>query len=298
MIRFIGSPCMTVEPVRTTNHSFRLSNLKEERLRQAIQANVADLEAILTWMAAYPRMRRFRIGSQFVPFASHERFIWDWISWLREPLKRIGERFLLLGFRFSLHPGQYTVLNSPNPVVFERALAEVRYSIRVLELLGAQPGEHVVVLHVGGVYGDKRRSLQLLSKRLRELPEAERHWIALENDERHYNLADVLAVCEETGVRPIWDAHHHRLNPAEPLGELLRRVGTLWQGAVPKIHLSSQRRDAPPGAHADFILPEDLDWVLEHLPMRVDLMLEAKAKERAALEVAEWLDRRHAWAPP
>ncbi|MCS7082676.1 MAG: UV DNA damage repair endonuclease UvsE [Rhodothermia bacterium] len=297
MVRYLGFACMTVEPPRTTNHSFRLKNLTEEHARAYAERNVDDLEAILLWMLPYKRLRCFRVGSQLVPFASHERFVWDWAPWIGERLRTIGARFLPLGFRFSMHPGQYTVLNGPNEQIYARSLREVRYSIRVLELLGAQEREHGVVLHIGGVYGDKSESLRRLSQRLLELPEEERRRLALENDERLYTIADVVSLCEETGTLPIWDAHHHRLNPTtEPLSGLMARLYALWEGRAPEVHLSSQRPDGPPGAHAEGVLAEDLAWLLERLPAPADLMLEAKSKERAALQVAEWLDAWGAWA--
>jgi UV DNA damage endonuclease len=56
-------------------------------------------------------------------------------------------------FRFSLHPGQYNVLNSENPEVVQNTRAELLYSCQVLELMGLD-SSHKVVLHGGCRCGD------------------------------------------------------------------------------------------------------------------------------------------------
>lgn len=57
--------------------------------------------------------------------------------------------------RVSMHPGQYTVLNSLKKDVVERAIKDLNYHAKVLDSLGV--GEsHKIVLHIGEVYNDKK----------------------------------------------------------------------------------------------------------------------------------------------
>lgn len=53
-----------------------------------------------------------------------------------------------------MHPGQYTVLNSPDDTVVERAVEDLRYHTRFLDAMGLGQ-ENKTILHVGSVYGNK-----------------------------------------------------------------------------------------------------------------------------------------------
>jgi UV DNA damage endonuclease len=54
--------------------------------------------------------------------------------------------------RVTMHPGQFTVLNSADPRVVEAAVAEVGWHVRLLDRLGAV-GAVKIVIHVGGAAG-------------------------------------------------------------------------------------------------------------------------------------------------
>ncbi len=292
MVRYLDFACVTYTKGWTTNRTFRLANLSAEKLRGTVMANLDDLERILAWMARVSSLRLFRIGSSLIPFASHERFQFDWQEMVGERLRTLAARFVPLGFRFSMHPGQYTVLNAPDRTVYQRAVREIVYSCQVLEVMGLD-ASHKVIVHGGGVYGNKIASLQRLAWRLRRLPDAVRRRLALEHDERCFSFADIVAVGEEVGVAPIFDWHHYQLLPTPDVERWLWRARALWDG-VPEVHLSSQKQGALLGAHDLFVHPTDLRALLATLPFPVDLMVEAKAKELAALRVRAWLKRRNA----
>ncbi|MCY1037084.1 hypothetical protein OV207_36995 [Corallococcus sp. BB11-1] len=55
----------------------------------------------------------------------------------------------------------------------------------------------------------------------------------------------------------------------------------------PKFHLASQKAGGRPGAHADFILPEDFRAMVSALDGPADFMLEAKEKDRAVLALRQ-----------
>jgi UV DNA damage endonuclease len=278
----VGFACVTYSLDLSTNHTLRLANLGSDRFRRALARNLEDLRAILAWME--PRgLRMFRIGSSLIPFASHPSMQWDWEPMARPLLDAIGREYSAKGFRFSLHPGQYNVLNSPNPSVLERTLAELDYSCRVLELMGLDQS-HKVVIHGGGLYGDPVASRSRLLRVLADLPGRILSRLVLENDERYFSFGNVVGICEESGLPPVFDFHHHQLNPSADIRRLLFRAQELWD-CTPKVHLSSPAPGLRPGAHDLFVRREDLDQLLDLLPFDADLMIEAKAKEQAALGV-------------
>jgi len=282
-----GYPCENLTLGASTNHTLRLASLSEERARAKVAENLADLERILRWNPK-EGFHLFRIGQHLIPFASHPAFPYDWERAHGAELARLGALARALGQRLSMHPGQYVNPGSPSPKVVERSLAELRYSARVLSLLQAEEG--VLVLHLGGAYGDRRRALRRFVENLRGEGEILRY-LALENDERLWSVEEVLEAAEALGVGVVVDALHHALNPGRlSLKEALALAFSTWRGR-PKVHLSSQDPGKRPGAHAFFVAREDWERLLGALPGPADLMLEAKGKERALEPV---LDKREA----
>jgi UV DNA damage endonuclease len=289
-IRRVGFASVSYELGLTTNRTFRLDNLSPQRFAETVRQNLDSCEAILSWMM--PRgLRLFRLGSSFIPFAAHPAMDIDWIDLFQEKLAQIGRTYAAAGFRFSMHPGQYTLLNSPNDQVREQSVAELKYAAQVLDLMELDRS-HKVVIHAGGSYGDKRQSSRRLIELIEELDESIRDRLALENDERQYSFADIVPICEQVGLPALFDLQHHELNPCDNIRGLLEQARPTWD-STPKVRVSSQRKSGRPGAHDLFVDDDDLAKLCDLLPFEADLMVEAKSKEVAALKVLRWLQARY-----
>jgi len=146
------------------------------------------------------------------------------------------------------------------------------------------------------------------------LSERARSRLVLENDDRLFGLGDVLRLSSRTGLRVVWDAHHHAChNPDRiPAREALRlALGTWPRGVVPKLHYSSPKTAVeerrvkrgrrvvrvpalpPRSAHADLVDPFSFHRFLREVVRgaNVDVMLEAKAKDLALLRLRDDLRR-------
>ena len=84
-------------------------------------------------------------------------------------LAALGRKARRHGIRLSMHPGQYTVLNSPDADVVERAKLDLAYHAAFLDALGMDASGKIV-LHVGGAYGDKPRALERFANAYATLP--------------------------------------------------------------------------------------------------------------------------------
>jgi UV DNA damage endonuclease len=159
------------------------------------------------------------------------------------------------------------------------------------------------------VYEDKAATLERIKTTITTLlPQPVRDRLVLENDEvclnnsssgysltllqLCYNAEDLLPLCEELSVPLIFDYHHDAINPSSiPPAEIIKRTNAIFhrRGITPKQHLSEQRPGAVTvmerRAHADrcSALPAELD--LDGVARDVDLMIEAKDKEQAVLEL-------------
>jgi UV DNA damage endonuclease len=278
----LGYPAQNLTIPATTNRTLRLASLSNvEKVRELVRANVADLMAILRWNAE-AGIRLFRMGQNLIPFGSHPAFPYDWESEHGEDLREVGGLARDLGIRLSMHPGQFIQPGSVKSEVVERSLKELRYVARVFDILGNPDG--VAVLHMGGAYADKPASAARFIEAMR--PEVEiLRYLALENDERVWTVAEVVRTARALGIPAITDAFHHGLNPGGlTLEEALDLSLPTWEprGVRPKLHLSSQNPDKQAGAHAYGVDSSDWRALLGALDGRdADVMVEAKGKEQA-----------------
>jgi UV DNA damage endonuclease len=247
-------------------------------------------------------IRLFRMSSSTIPYGTHPDLPdFDYRRQLADcadALERLGAKARAYGLRLSTHPGQYTVLSTPDDGLAAKSALDLEQDSALLDALGAGP-EACVVVHVGGTYGDREAARERFARRHTQLSEPAQRRVAVEHDERQFDLADVLWIHERTGARVIYDLHHHRCNPApgyEQHAQAIAAASATWPADIrPKVHLSSPRTElrlvrGKPAAplldqHADFATPWDLAQLLSAAQGPVDVMIEAKAKDLAV----EWL---------
>jgi UV DNA damage endonuclease len=295
MLARLGFVASVLSEDISTNRTCRLKNATPERIRELIGANLTALDRVVSFLEQ-ERILLYRISSNLIPFASHSINELEWWNEFATQFAAIGSRFRTLGVRVSTHPGQYTVLNSPTRAIVQAAVAELEYHARLLDAFGTDHRGKIVV-HVGGLYGaGEALAMDRFCAAASELSPAVRRRLVVENDDRLFDAEEVLDVSRKVGVPVVFDWLHHHANPCRaPLAEVLPAIFETWgpEDGRPKVHLSSQARDAPAGAHADFIDVEDALAFFDALPRApFDCMLEAKQKDRALLKLRADL-RKH-----
>ena len=278
----LGYPTQNLTIPATTNRTLRAATLSDaEKVRALVWDNLLGLERILRWNAEHG-IYLFRMGQSLIPFASHPAFPYDWEHEHGDDLREIGELARSVGIRLSMHPGQFIQPGSLKPGVTERSLAELRYAASVFDLIGSP--DSVIVVHMGGAFGDRAASTARFVETMRSEPRVLRY-LTLENDERVWAVPEIVATASALGVPAITDAFHHSLNPGGlTLREALDLSLATWkgQGVRPKVHLSSQDPDKQAGAHAYTVDLRDWRTLLDALEGRkTDVMIEAKGKELA-----------------
>jgi UV DNA damage endonuclease len=273
------------------------------------------LDAIFGYLDRHD-IRVYRMATALAPYASHPR-----LTRFRDQPRRFagrlaatGERARALGLRLSTHPGQYTVLNSEDPEVQRLAAVELEVQAELLDGMGLGP-ECVVVLHVGGAAGGTAAALDRFERGFEVLSDAARARLVVENDDRSFSLADVLALSERIGRPVVWDVLHHHCHDPDRIPDreaLVRALATWPDGVRPKIHYSSpktaveertrrvgrrvERSPALPPlrAHADLVDPIGFEHfvTVTAAGLDLDVMLEAKAKDLALLRLREQLAAR------
>jgi UV DNA damage endonuclease len=192
-------------------------------------------------------IRMYRLSSDLAPYHTHPDMpqFHGMVAEADAELAAFGARARALDIRLSFHPSQYVLLNSPDPALTRRSLADFASQAEMLDRMGMGP-EAVMVTHVGGVYDDREAARARWAETYRAAPEPVRRRLVLENDDIRFSAADVLWIHERTGVPLVFDYQHFWcLNPESlelrPTVEAFLRT---WPAGVrPKLHFSSPRTE-------------------------------------------------------
>lgn len=285
----IGYACLTKGVPEANYKTCRKKNATEDHLKTLIEHNLTVLEKMIDYNHQ-EGIKLFRISSDIIPFGSD--FVVNDLNWpkLFEHLfKVIGEKIKRYGIRVSMHPGQYTVLNSPRKEVVDRAIDDLTYHTLFLDSLGVGP-EKKIILHVGGVYGDKESASNRFADVYDQLDERIKDRLIIENDDRSYTIEDVLSISERTGAPVVYDNLHHRLNNDGALHSdsyWIDKAKKTWKDkdGRTKVHYSQQQLNGREGAHSQFIrIDEFMNFYEDVKSCDVDIMLEVKDKNLSAVK--------------
>jgi len=283
----IGYACITLGVYGIKQHSCRIKNATPERLKALIESNITTLDQTLDYNLDND-IKLFRISSGIIPFASHPMNTLRWWEIFSNSLKTLGQKAHDNGIRLSMHPGQYTVLNAIDEGVVSRAVADLRYHARLMDAMGLGP-ENKIILHIGGVYGDKGAATQRFIKQYRALDETIRKRLVIENDDHQYTIAEVLSIGEREGIPVVFDHLNHQVNLDNTRSEKawIAACAKTWKAidGPQKIHYSQQDVSKRPGAHSATIdLPQFLDFYRQLENHEVDIMLEVKDQNLSAIK--------------
>jgi UV DNA damage endonuclease len=285
----IGYVCLTyVAPIHYKTIQAR--SLTNQTLEEVIRHNLQTLESQMLYNLEQGITFQ-RISSDLIPFSTSPIHTLDWKTRFVEEFRRIGRTIKEANIRVSMHPGQYSVLNSPIDHVVHNAILDLEYHADVLDLLGLDE-THKIIIHVGGVYNDKQEAIKRFIKRYHELSLAIKRRLILEHDDVHYTLEDVMKIHQATGVPVVFDNLHHQIKPSfveKNIPSILQMVHSTWKpmDGLPKMHYSEQAPNKRIGTHSRMIhLDSFLSFVelIQTSGVDFDLMLEVKDKNLSALK--------------
>jgi UV DNA damage endonuclease len=283
----IGYPCINRTLNCSASSTFRLKSYSEVRLKTSIKNNLDCLLRILQFNLEH-KLFFFRISSDIVPFASHPINKFRWQEYFRDKFEGIGEFIAKNRMRISMHPDQFTLINSIKDEVFERSKRELVYHAEILDLMKLDTSAKIQI-HVGGAYGDKKASMARFIARFNRLPDSVIRRLAIENDDKLYDLNDCLEISEDIQIPVIFDVFHHKLNKSasQTLKKSFSYIAKSWnerKDGVPMVDYSSQEPNGLPRQHSETINLEDFGLFLKQTePFDFDVMLEIKDKEKSAI---------------
>lgn len=284
----IGYACTPLSTSLKTTRKFTLNSYNEDILKTTISHNLLDLYKILEFNNKLG-IKLFRISSDIIPFGSHSINTFNWSQYFSDELKSIGEFIKKNNLRVSMHPGQYTVLNSTNDEIVHKAIEDLNYHTSLLDSMGLND-DHKIILHVGGVYDSKIESTERFMNNYTLLSKSIRNRLIIENDEKNYSFSDVLNICKTINAPMVFDNLHNECfgDNNYTLDKLFELAKSTWtnEKCNMKVHYSQQDIKKKKGSHSPTIFIEDFfKYYSVAKNYDLDIMLEVKDKDFSAIKI-------------
>ena len=299
----LGLCCLNIKlreqkPTVFASRSIILKTFREKGidfLKTKIIQNLQDILTMMDWNEKHG-IKVFRLSSEMFPHKSNPEapdYSFDFAIPL---MKKIGEKSKKLNQRLTFHPGQYNVVGTPDIEKFKKTVLDLKYHADVLDYMELD-NNSVIVIHGGGVYGDKQATIKRWCEQYKMLPENVKKRLVLENCEKNFSIKDCLEVSDTIDIPIVFDTHHFecykKLHPDEEFLEpdiyMHPILDTWWRRNIkPKFHVSEQGTGRC-GHHSDFIeiIPDYLLEIPTKFDCDIDIMIEAKMKELSIQKLYE-----------
>ena len=177
-----------------------------EELKHRVILNLKDLLKMLDWNEQNG-IKVFRLSSELFPHKTNPKVPDYDIDFAQELLEQIGEKARGYNQRLTFHPGQYKVIGSPNDKSFKQTIRDLKYHADVLDLMDMDKNS-VIVIHGGGVYGNKVETLDRWCLQFKQLPDNVQKRLVLENCEKCFSIEDCLYVSEKINIPVVLFSSH------------------------------------------------------------------------------------------
>lgn len=263
-----------------------------KKIDTAIKSNLNALKEILTYNIKN-NIHFFRLSSKLIPLATKSDVIFDYIDPYKDYYNSIAKIIKDNKLRIDFHPDEFCVLNSTKSEVVKNSIAILEYHYNLLKALEIK--NKILVLHIGGNTFGKKNSISRFINNFNTLSKDIQESIAIENDDKIFNISDCVYISKNINVPVILDYHHHICNHDElDINDYLKDILSSWHNTTPKMHFSSPKNKTKKDfrSHNDYINVDDFINFIDLLkPFNhdVDIMIEAKAKDEALFRLVREL---------
>ena len=281
----------------TSSHSISYTNYIKNncdinKVYYQIEKNLIDLNKIITYNIKN-NIHFYRLSANLIPLATHEKVSFDYIENFQDHYKNIRKKIKESKMRVDIHTDQYTIINSTNKDVLTNAIKSLDHQYKVLSLLGASK---TLIVHIGSNTFGKENSLTRFINNFNKLPDYLKKAIAIENDDKIFNILDTLDLCKKLNTSCVLDYHHHICNGKDNIDikKYYQEIFATWKSKNPKIHFSSPKNNTKKDirSHNDYIdLDSFIDFIEEVKIYKtdIDIMIEAKEKDDAMFRLIRGL---------
>lgn len=248
-------------------------NYNTSKLLEITKNNLDSLYEIIKYNVKN-NFHFYRLTSKLVPLATHDKVDFDYITPLLDEYKKIGKLINDNNIRVDTHPDQYAVLNSMDSKIVKNTVEILEYHYKIMDAIGIK--DKIIILHVGSSACGKKASITRFINNFNKLPDHIKKCIAVENDDKVYNIKDVLELCHKINVPMVLDYHHFICNnEKEDINDYLKEIIDTWDGKLPKMHFSSSKSKLKKEfrSHSDYINKECFIKFINILKNKIKILI-------------------------
>lgn len=292
----LGYACITETLPITTSHTYTYTNfLKEkdyQKIDSIIKLNLFSLKKILIYNIKN-NIHFYRISSNLIPLATKNDVSFDYLTPYKKDYQEIAALIKNNNLRVDFHPSEFCVINSTKKEVVKQSIDILKYHYNLMKIL--QITNQVLVVHIGSSAFGKKNSITRFCHNFMLIPKEIQKVIAIENDDKVFNIDDCLEITRRLSIPIVFDYHHHFCNPGTlSLEDTFPLIIESWHQKIPKVHFSSPKGLAKNTirSHSDYIDSEEFIKFIKKIAKynsKVDIMLEAKKKDEALFKLVREL---------
>lgn len=269
--------------------AYKAGKYDEIRIRDTYRNNVQEHINLVPRLIEN-NIRSFRISSSLLPLFEFAGDIARNDKTLINSLSVLGKLFTENNIRVTTHPGQFTVLSSDKDSTVQNSIKELEYHAWMFDQMGLPETTYSAI----NIHGGKADRSERLIDVIKSLPLNVRNRLTLENDEKCYNVRELLHIHSQTGVPVVFDSHHYSFDSSDvDYDTAFSSTISTWGSIKPLQHLSNTERGLENGSfnerrsHSGFIHyinQHQLDALRND---QIDVDIEAKMKNIALLRMRE-----------
>lgn len=257
-----------------------------DKLDRVIISNLKSLNNIIDYNIKN-NIHFYRISSKIIPLATKDDVKFDYTNKYKSYYDTIGKKISDSKMRVDFHPDQFCVLNSVKSDVVSNSVKILEYHYNLLNMLNVN--DKILILHVGSSTFGKENSISRFINNFNKLPIYLRKCIAIENDDKVFNVNDVLKISKVTSIPIVLDYHHHLCNKSD---FSFADIFNSWGNSRVKMHFSSPKNKRDYRSHNEYINGDDFINFIEILKKYdrdIDIMLEAKGKDNSLFRLVRYI---------
>ena len=129
-----------------------------QKIKKLTIQNLKDGIKLLEWNHQHG-IKVMRLSSEIFPHKTNPKISNYSYNFSIKYLKSLGNLANTLGHRLTFHPGQFNIVGAQDEKIFQQTCLELKHHADILDYMGMGK-DSVMVVHGGGIYGDKEKTIQ------------------------------------------------------------------------------------------------------------------------------------------
>lgn len=282
------SNTINLSPSKTITYTNFQKNNDYKTINNIIIINLKNLIEILKYNNSN-NIHFYRLSSNIIPLATHKDVYFDYYEKYINYYNKISRIINDKDMRVDIHANNFCILNSINEKVVEYTIKNLEYYYNLFQYMNINNG--IVIMHIGSTALGHEQSINRFINNYLKLPNYLKKIIAIENDDKSFNIKDIVYISKKLNVPIVLDYHHHLCNGKEyNIEDYMQDIINSWKNknCNIKMHFSSPYNKKNYRKHNDYINAyefRDFCELLKKYNKDIDIMLEAKEKDRSIFKL-------------